>query len=163
MRTFLKITGLLILGAIIVVLAAFWLRPRFIPVSHPRQAPTTFLLSEPVSLDISASAGWQSTGVLVRPGETIRFQYISGEIRDADGIIRGPYGAGYTCGDSTCCEPIPDAPRSALIGRVGGHLFLIGDRYAIEAREEGELQLRVNDCDEGLFDNSGSLQMKISP
>jgi hypothetical protein len=163
MRTFQKIAGLLLVCAILVFLAAVWLRPRFLPVIDAPQAPTTFHLTGPVGREISASAGWQSTGVLVRPGETIRFQYVSGEIRDADSVIRGPGGAGYTCGESTCCEPIPDAPRGALIGRVGDHLFLIGDRSAVEVQEEGELQLRVNDCDAGLFDNSGNLQIKMSP
>jgi hypothetical protein len=51
----------------------------------------------------------------------------------------------------------------ALIGRVRDHLFLIGDKNTIEVQEGGELQLRINDCDEGLFDNSGNLKVKISP
>ena len=51
----------------------------------------------------------------------------------------------------------------ALIGRVGDHLFLIGDRNTIEMQEGGELQFRINDCDEWLFDNSGSLTVPISP
>jgi hypothetical protein len=46
---------------------------------------------------------------------------------------------------------------------VGDHLFLIGDKNRIEVQESGELQLRINDCDEGLFDNAGSLTIKISP
>jgi hypothetical protein len=58
---------------------------------------------------------------------------------------------------------MPEVARDALIGRVGDHLFLIGDQSAIEVQEGGELQLRINDCDAGLFDNSGSLQVKISP
>ena len=163
MCTSLKITGLLGVAVVIILLAVGLWRSGIFPNDPRVPAYPTAYLAEPVLREISAGLGWQSTGVLVRPGETIRFQYMSGEIRDTDSIIRGPAGAGYTCGDSTCCEPIPDAPRDALIGRVGDHLFLIGDRSAIEVQEAGELQLRVNDCDEGLFDNSGSLQMKISP
>jgi hypothetical protein len=163
MRTFLKISSLLVVAAVVILLAVgLWRSGIFLDAPQTPAYPTAHL-TEPVLREISASAGWQSTGVLVRPGETIRFQYMSGEIRDADSVIRGPAGAGYTCGDSTCCEPVPDAPRAALIGRVGDHLFPIGDRSAIEAQEAGELQLRVNDCDSGLFDNSGSLQMKIAP
>jgi hypothetical protein len=33
----------------------------------------------------------------------------------------------------------------------------------ITASSAGELQLRVNDCDSGLSDTSGSLLVKISP
>jgi hypothetical protein len=58
---------------------------------------------------------------------------------------------------------MPDVERDALIGRVGDHLFAIGDRSEITLSANGELQLRINDCDSGLFDNSGSFQVKISP
>jgi hypothetical protein len=50
-----------------------------------------------------------------------------------------------------------------LIGRVRDHLFLIGDKNTIEVQESGELQLRLNDCDAGLADNSGSFRIMISP
>lgn len=165
MRTLPKIIGLLLFAAIVIFLLAALLRSHFFPVpdSLPTDKYAASYLIEPVVRDISASLGWQSTGVLWRAGETIKFQYVSGEIRDAESIIRGPAGVGYACGDSTCCEPIPDAPRDALIGRVGDHRFLIGDRSAIEVQEGGELQLRINDCDVGLFDNSGGLQVRISP
>jgi hypothetical protein len=58
---------------------------------------------------------------------------------------------------------MPEVQRGALIGRVGDDLFLIGDKSMVEVEESGELQLRINDCDEGLVDNSGSLEIKISP
>ena len=58
---------------------------------------------------------------------------------------------------------MPFVQRDALIGRAGDHLFLIGDSNTIEVQEGGELQLRINDCDAGLFDNSGSFRIKISP
>jgi hypothetical protein len=120
-------------------------------------------LVEPVAKDISAERGWQNTSILLDSGDMIQIQFMSGEIRDGEAIIRGPSGTGYICGDSTCCEPMPEAQRDALIGRVGDHIFLIGDKNRIEVQESGELQLRINDCDEGLFDNAGSLTVKISP
>jgi hypothetical protein len=58
---------------------------------------------------------------------------------------------------------MPEVQRAALIGRVKDHLLVIADKNTIEVQESGELQLRINDCDEGLFDNSGSLKVKISP
>src|SRR5919109_2909429 len=135
MRTLLKIIGLLIFAAVLTFLLAAPLRVRFFPVpdSLPTDKYAASYLTEPVLRDISASLGWQSTGVLLRPGEKIKFRYVSGEIRDAESIIRGPAGAGFVCGDSTCCEPMPEVPRDALIGRVGDQLFLIGDQSVIEA------------------------------
>ena len=120
-------------------------------------------LTEPVMKDVSAELGWQNTGVLLDSDETIHIQFMSGEIRDGEAVIRGPSGIGWACGESDCCEPMPDVERDALIGRVGDHLFAIGDRSEIAVSANGELQLRINDCDAGLFDNSGSFQVKISP
>jgi len=57
---------------------------------------------------------------------------------------------------------MPFEPRDALIGRVDDHLFGIGDQNEIIAPADGELQLRINDCEVGLFDNSGSLTIRIS-
>lgn len=120
-------------------------------------------LTETVIKDVSAELGWQNTGILLDSGETLHIQFLSGEIRDGEAVIRGPGGIGWTCGESNCCEPMPEIERDALIGRVGDHLFAIGDRSEITLSANGELQLRMNDCDAGLFDNSGSFQVKISP
>jgi hypothetical protein len=120
-------------------------------------------LMEPVTKDISADLGWQNTGILLESGETIHIQFVSGEISDGDTIIRGLSGVGWACEDSSCCEPMPDVGRDALIGRVGDELFLVGDQSKLTVATGGELQLRINDCDAGLFDNSGSLRIKISP
>ena len=118
---------------------------------------------EPVMKDISADLGWQNTEIFLNSDEPIHFQLVSGEIRDGDAIIRGPSGVGWACDDSSCCEPMPDVGRDALIGRVGDKLFLIGDQNEITVATGGELQLRINDCDAGLFDNSGILRIQISP
>lgn len=120
-------------------------------------------LTEPVTKVISADRGWQNTGILLESGETIHFQFMSGGIRDGEAVIRGPSGIGWACGEGDCCEPMPDVERDALIGRVGDQLFAIGDRSEITVSTTGELQLRINDCDAGLFDNTGSFQVEISP
>jgi hypothetical protein len=120
-------------------------------------------LTEPVIKDVSAELGWQNTGILLGSGEMLHIQFMAGEIRDGEAVIRGPGGIGWACGESNCCEPMPDVERDALIGRVGDHLFAIGDRSEITFSANGELQLRINDCDSGLFDNSGRFQVKISP
>jgi hypothetical protein len=152
------LTVLIVFVAAITLLILQVIRNR--PMSA-RQPPAPLLGQ--VTQDISAELGWQNSGILLEAGETIKVQFLSGEIHDGDTILRGPAGSGYICGDSGCCEPMPEVPRDALIGRVGDYLFLIGDKNAIEVQERGELQLRINDCDSGLFDNSGSFFVQISP
>lgn len=120
-------------------------------------------LVEPVIADIFAARGWQPTGILLEAGETIHFQFLSGEIRDGSFVINGLTGAGWSCGEASCCEPIPDVDRDMLIGRIGDATFAIGDRNEIAVPASGELQLRINDCDAGLYDNSGQLTIQISP
>ena len=156
-KTLVLLITLLVTVAVISLWLIFFVRDRSLNLAGPA-AP----LTEPVMKDISADRGWQNTGILLDSGQTIQFQYLFGEIRDGETILRGPSGSGYICGDSTCCEPMPEVRRAALIGRVKDHLFLIGDKNTIEVPETGELRLRINDCDEGLFDNSGSLKVKIS-
>lgn len=157
-----KTIGLIITLIVITAGITIWilqlLQPRF-----GDAVDTAVPLVEPVIRDISAEFGWQNTGILVESGDAIQIQFMAGEIQDGDVIIRGPAGTGYMCGDSSCCEPLPESPRGALIGRVRDNIFLIGDEATMEIQESGELQLRINDCDEGLFDNSGSLTVKISP
>ena len=157
-RTPSLLIALFILLAAITVLVARLISTRSDGILEP-----AVRLMEPVTKDISAELGWQNTGILLEAGETIRLQFISGEIRDGDAIIRGPSGVGWACDDSSCCEPLPVEQRDALIGRVGDHLFLIGDQNTLKVQESGELQLRINDCDAGLFDNAGKLTIKISP
>jgi hypothetical protein len=157
-KTLVLLIALLAAAGVISLWLTLFIRDRSLNSAGPA-AP----LTEPVINDISADRGWQTTGILLDSGMTIQFQYLSGEIRDGETILRGPSGSGYICGDSTCCEPMPEVQRAALIGRVKDHLLVIADKNTIEVQESGELQLRINDCDEGLFDNSGSLKVKISP
>jgi hypothetical protein len=162
MRMPLRIAGLLIVLIVLVAAITITVTQLIQSRSGDRSEPAVRLI-EPVTKDISAERGWQNTGVRLGSGETLHIQFIAGEIYDGDTVIRGPAGSGYICGDAGSCEPIPGAQRVALIGRVEDHIFLIGDKNTIEVQENGELQLRINDCDAGLFDNSGSLTVKISP
>jgi hypothetical protein len=120
-------------------------------------------LVEPAIADVLAARGWQRTGILLEAGETIHVQFLSGEIHDGSLVIAGPAGAGWSCGVASCCEPIPDVDRDTLIARIGNAAFAIGDKNEIAVPASGELQLRINDCDAGLYDNSGQLTIQISP
>ncbi len=48
------------------------------------------------------------------------------------------------------------------MARVGSDIVTIGNRATFTPNREGQLELRINDCDDGLFDNSGSLRIAIA-
>jgi hypothetical protein len=55
---------------------------------------------------------------------------------------------------------MPNRPGAALIGRIGGDVFFIGDeRGPIRVRNSGRLELGIND--DFLDDNSGSFRVTV--
>ena len=68
----------------------------------------------------------------------------------------------YRRRDPGCCEPLPDERRGALVARIGSDVFIVGNggEYSSPA---GTIFLRVNDCDDGLLDNSGELSVEFIP
>jgi hypothetical protein len=93
----------------------------------------------------------------------VRIAYISGMVSDSDMAIPDANGSGYVCGQTGCCEPLPLSPRDALIGRVGQDVFYIGNGGMLSMPATGTLQLRINDCDSGLYDNRGILNILVLP
>ena len=57
---------------------------------------------------------------------------------------------------------MPGVYNGALVGRIGGALREVGNRLAFSAQSAGLLELRMNDHDEGLHDNEGSILIQIS-
>jgi hypothetical protein len=114
---------------------------------------------------VTADQAWQDTGIELRPGQQLLIEYVSGQAVDADTTIWDGTGAGFACSHAGCCEPLPGAPRSSLIGRVGSideGIFYIGNGVKNGVASEGNLYLRLNDCNAGLFDNSGSFLVRIT-
>ena len=130
-------------------------------------------------LHVDAAAGWTATGVTVQQGQVV----------DADATGRafttrpwrigetyfppqqgtgragesGPGGQPYTCTSwdgGTCLAE--GAPFGALIGRIGGTTFVVGDTASFVAPATGELDLAVNDAAEWLFDNSGGFTVALT-
>ncbi len=131
-------------------------------------APTVAsrLESEPVSayiIEVPADRAWGDTGIPLRVGQTFRVAYLAGQVADGDTALADSAGSGYICGHAGCCEPLPEAPRGALIGRVGRKAFYIGNGGQFVAPASGHLLLRMNDCDEGLYDNRGAWQIIVIP
>jgi formylglycine-generating enzyme required for sulfatase activity len=58
-------------------------------------------------------------------------------------------------------DPVPSAPSCALLGRIGGQVFVVGSGTSVVVGKDGALELRINDADQYLFDNSGTLNVLI--
>ncbi len=112
---------------------------------------------------LPANQGWSDTGLQVQAGRTLRILYLSGLISDGRQAIPDASGLPYVCGRADCCEPLPGAPRGALIGRAGEQTFYIGNGGDLTMPADGFLQLRINDCDSGLYDNRGALNILVIP
>lgn len=119
-------------------------------------------------VQVDGGLSWQVTGVVVEANETLVVEVVDGEWSSQAGV--SPYnngtGTGYICADflppEDCVEPLPEAPQGALIGRIGNHVFEVGSGTTLVAQQEGELALRMNDDDDGLFDNEGVLTVDIN-
>jgi hypothetical protein len=117
------------------------------------------------TFNVRADAGWQATGVSLRPGEYVHVEVISGEWSNGVPPRFGggfPFDNAYVCNNSDCVEPIVGFPQGALIGRIGRDLYPIGRSLAFRAASNHELALRMNDGDEGLHDNVGEITVRIT-
>jgi hypothetical protein len=127
-------------------------------------ATATALVSPPPMLfEIFANQGWQDTLVYIQSSQSFQIKYTSGRIADLNTIIKDGNGSDYVCGHASCCEPLPNARRSSIISKVGKQIFFVGNGGTFTVDTSGNLLLRINDCDAGLYDNSGSLKVHIIP
>lgn len=106
---------------------------------------------------VSATREWTETGVQLRAGQTIYVE-ASGQVRWGRDRRDGP--AGERNSPFNQARPLPNRPGAALIGRIGGDVFFIGDeRGPIRVRNGGRLELGIND--DFLDDNSGSFRVTV--
>ena len=66
------------------------------------------------TVKIAADQGWQDTEVALQSGEQVRIEYVSGQAQDQETTLIDGTGTDFVCGHAGCCEPLPDARRSAL-------------------------------------------------
>lgn len=116
---------------------------------------------------VDARKGWQDTGVMINKGVSVDIEVISGQWTSQKGTTYNTGGGGYyVCANrmpaSQCVEPLPTVPQDSLIGLVGNHIFAVGHKMSVVADTSGELMLRMNDADNGLFDNDGVLTVRIT-
>jgi hypothetical protein len=134
---------------------------------------TYMLLEKPIVFSgkttkiIDALEGWQDTGIRVKPGTSIDITVIEGKWTHWAGTqpFNPGVGGGYICGKAMkpedCVEPLPEYSAGSLIGKVGDQVFRVGMGISQISTESGTLMLRINDADEGLYDNAGKLKVKI--
>jgi hypothetical protein len=135
-----------------------------VQIAVPTPVPTQVQLPpDAIVLDVRADKGWQDTGLQVVAEQQFQVAYESGHVIDQATVIEDGNGWNYICGRASCCEPLPTARRSALIGKIDKQTFFIGNGGVFSAPRSGHLFLRINDCDEGLYDNSGVLQVGFYP
>jgi len=113
-----------------------------------------------VMIDVDPRKNWQNSGITVTPEMRINITHEKGKwsaghefaLVDAEGYqfqgLRRRY---------------PSIALGALIGRVGNSkVFKVGNYYEIDGSDiSGNLFLRINDADDYLFDNQGSITAKI--
>jgi len=137
-----------------------WLLGLTVVLSGCRQPePTT----RSTVVRIKAASGWQDTGVVVSESSPRSLRMVSGQIHDGDTKILDGGGSDYVCGRADCCEPMPDVRRSAVIGKLGDQIFEVSNGGFFATHPGGTLFLRVNDCDQGLYDNGGTLTIAFAP
>lgn len=137
-----------------------------VPTITPTNTPTPPPTAPPVLVEVFAGQSWQASGVYLKDGDLLQITYITGQwnVRP-DFELTDPFGSGQ--GDDVTTDPechfamLPSvAGHQALIAKIGedGEPFNPFKRIRMG---EGLLYLRVNDCDKYLYDNSGSVTVRI--
>ena len=122
---------------------------------------------------LDARSAWQGTGLQVREGQKLRIKCygiwaVAPENESSRWPDTGPEGHGKHPGEKVHRQgdpkkELPGVPFGALLGRISGAVFPIGDQKEIVAPSEGELYLVINDYPFYRHDNRGGLTITIVP
>ncbi|MGB9674329.1 MAG: hypothetical protein ACPL3P_09345 [Anaerolineales bacterium] len=114
--------------------------------------------SSKVVADVPATTQWYPSGLVVKEGDTLVIQYVSGVWSPWPG---GNYDALGSGGDPRCtCNVILGVSHAALIAKIGNNQpFFVGNEFRHRVGERGMVYLGIND--NHLSDNSGSLIVKL--
>lgn len=114
-------------------------------------------------VDVSATAGWQDTGIVVAAGQSVVIEYESGAWNRCAGVFgcpdTGPEGPDVES-ENYADNTIMGCKHAALIARVGSDAFCVGRRFQGILDQSGEVELRIND--RVLGDNQGSLKIRVA-
>lgn len=116
--------------------------------------------------DVLAEVMKNPTGIFVKEGDVMNFEYLSGEWTGTKFESGKTSGCGFTWDDPedghTWLFP-PEQRGAALVGYVDSHPFWIGcNPNEIVAPTAGEIYLGMSDCQECFWDNEGVLKVKVT-
>ncbi len=137
------------------------------PTSAPAEWKPTAVPPAPAvtNFEVFAVLPWQNAGVQVHNGDFLQIDYLSGEwTGQTPYCCSGPDNAPGPAEQDYACMPMPQSVigQAALIGRIGdGPPFKVGKQFIGTVSAEGPLYLRMNDCDEWLTDNQGSVVVSV--
>jgi hypothetical protein len=110
-------------------------------------------------IEVPAYQAWTRTGLQVRRGQLLQIA-ARGEIQLSNDDQDSASPGGAHSGRGASGAPLRDHPAGALVGRVGGTVFLVGDgARAVRMPADGELLLGVND--DHMPDNRGSYTVTV--
>lgn len=122
----------------------------------------------PSMIYVSPDIGWRSYHFYVTDRQKLRFTY-AGPGWSVDGDRYAPVGPrGYDAAtDSRIwqgCKYKPDAPYGSLMYMTGREAKTLGETWTVRPAATGwmKFQLRINDGDNCLKDNSGYLRFRIT-
>lgn len=115
---------------------------------------------------VDSAKGWQDSGIEVRSGEVLSIVYRSGgwTVDNRRFPMVGPAGhdKAIDSGLDSGCKVNQVGSYGALLARIGdGKDILIGRDGSFTAEADGRLQLRINDNDPCLGDNSGTISLEV--
>jgi hypothetical protein len=121
------------------------------------QAPVTS--GGVTKLEVDAARQWTDTGLVVRPGEVLRFE-ASGQVQLSSDPNDVAHSGGSLTGRYATGAPLPRALAGALIGRIdNGQPFAIGNQTTVTMPAAGRLFIGIND--DHVEDNSGQFVLTI--
>jgi hypothetical protein len=107
---------------------------------------------------VSGDVAWIDTRVDVRSGQSVYFN-ATGTVWWGPGRKDGPEGEKNSPHNPN--RPMPNRPAAALIGKIGGDTFFIGNEQGpVRMRASGRLFLGVND--DMLKDNHGNFRVVVA-
>jgi sugar lactone lactonase YvrE len=118
---------------------------------------TTIPADALIDFVVDARAGWVSTGLQINQGDLFALEaegtaWVAPPYTPERGEGPAPRGPG-PCIDPACLLTQIDGSTAALVGMIGGSVFVVGSSFQGEASDSGILQLGFNDSD--YSDNSG--------
>lgn len=142
----------------------------YIDATHTRQITIVPLQNAVTRVKISASRGWQNTGIFLKRGRAFAVRYVSGTWTSRTGVVGTSDAAGQPVNAPSnlicnCGEPLPGYSTQALIGRIGNGIgytpLQVGDNFSGVSYDNEFLYLRINLPDSLLSHSSGTLKVEV--